>query len=539
MTKWFPAATTAEQAFAGVQQATPPTGSVQDAPTSSVSGMRQLSYFGRVNYSYNSRYLATFNIRRDGSSFFSPDNRWATFPSVQVAWRVSQEKFFEKLNWDWLQNFKVRFSYGAAGNNQIGSDLWRNLYSSSGTSGGYAATDASISPAYIPSTVMPNPNIKWETNYSANLGFDIDMFNKLSLSVDLYNNKTKDLLLLANIPPINGYTTQQQNVGKTQNKGIEIQLNYRAVNTKNFNYTTSFNISFYKNKILALQRGVDSYITQSGWVNGLGDFLVQVGQPVGQFYGFVSDGRYTVDDFNYTQNTDGSYTYTLKSDVANSYALLGNKQPQPGSMKVKKMNTASTSMLIGDSDRVVLGNAQPKFFGGFNNQFRYKSFDASIFVNFSVGAKEYNANKIEFTSQYNVVNNNLLSTMSDRWINFDEMGNKISDPQTLASVNAHTKMWTPTTGNYSLYSYAVEDASFLRITNITLGYSLPQNLVSKTGFISRMRVYATVNNLYTFTNYTGYDPEASTRRSNPLTPGVDYAAYPRSRTFVAGLNIYF
>ncbi|CAH0194163.1 MULTISPECIES: TonB-dependent receptor [unclassified Pedobacter] len=521
-----------------------PANTIQDRPTSLISGTRQFSVFSRASYGFKNKYLATVNFRTDASSLFAEGKQWGYFPSAQVAWRVTEEKFVKDLNLDWLDNFKVRFSYGAAGNNRIGQDLFRTLFYLSSTTGGYADTDGSVSTGLISGTatgnILSNPNITWETNISKNLGIDIDLFkNKLSLNLDYYDNRTKNLLLNANVPQTTGYATQQQNVGKTQNRGFELQLNYQAVKTKNFSYNTSFNISFNKNKIVELQNGVNSYITQSGWVNSLGDFKVEVGQPVGQFYGFVSDGRYTVDDFTYVQNaTTGAYTYTLKPTVANSRVLLGNRDPQPGDMKVQKLSSSS-SMMIGDDDRTVLGTAQPKFTGGFNNQFAYKNFDLTVFVNFSYGSKVYNANKIEFTSQYNVKDNNLLAVMNDRWQNFDANGVKLTDPALLTAMNANTSLWTPTGGNYALTSYAIESGSFLRISNLTLGYSLPQALIRKTGFISKLRVYGTVNNLYTITGYTGYDPEANTRRSNPLTPGIDYAAYPRSRYILAGINMVF
>ncbi|WP_199138939.1 SusC/RagA family TonB-linked outer membrane protein [Pedobacter sp. ASV12] len=538
--KWFPINISADEAFASIQKAEPPVGSVQDKPTSLISGSRQLSFFARASYGYLGKYLATLNFRRDGSSFFAKGKRWGNFPSAQLAWRASEEDFIKDLKWDWLSNLKVRASYGIAGNNRIGQDLFRTLFTANSTAGGYAASDGSVTTGLIAGSVLANPNITWEKNISGNLGFDIDLFkNRVSLALDLYDNRTKDLLLNANIPPINGYNTQQQNVGKTQNRGLEIQLNAQVVKTRDFTYNAGINFSFNKNKILELQNGVQSYVAQSGWVNSLADFKVEVGKPVGQFYGFVSDGRYTVDDFNYTQNTTtGVYTYTLKPGIANSRVLLGNKDPQPGDMKVKKLSSSS-SMLIGDDDKTVLGTSQPKFTGGFNNQFAYKNFDLTVFMNFSVGNKVYNANKVEFTSQYNVKDNNLLAVMNDRWRNFDANGVKVTDPVQLTAMNANTTLWTPTTGNYALTSYAIENGSFLRITNVTLGYTLPSEMLKKTGFISRLRVYATVNNLYTFTNYTGYDPEANTRRSNPLTPGIDYAAYPRSRFVLAGLNLTF
>lgn len=538
--KWFPINITADEAFASIQKAEPPVGSVQDKPTSLISGSRQLSFFARASYGYKGKYLATLNFRRDGSSFFAKGQRWGNFPSAQLAWRASEEDFMKDLKWEWLNNFKVRASYGIAGNNRIGQDLFRTLFTANSTQGGYAASDGSVTTGLIAGSVLANPNITWEKNISGNLGFDVEMFNnRVSLALDLYDNRTKDLLLNANIPPINGYNTQQQNVGKTQNRGIEIQLNAKVVQTKDFSYNAGINFSFNRNKILELQNGVQSYVAQSGWVNSLADFKIEVGKPVGQFYGFVSDGRYTVDDFTYTQNTTtGAYTYTLKPGIANARVLLGNKDPQPGDMKVKKLSSSS-SMLIGDDDKTVLGTSQPKFTGGFNNQFAYKNFDLTVFMNFSVGNKVYNANKVEFTSQYNVKDNNLLAVMNDRWKNFDANGVKVTDPAVLTAMNANTTLWTPTTGNYALTSYAIENGSFLRITNITLGYTLPQELLKRTKLISRLRVYATVNNLYTFTDYTGYDPEANTRRSNPLTPGIDYAAYPRSRYILAGLNLTF
>ncbi|RZL61944.1 MAG: SusC/RagA family TonB-linked outer membrane protein, partial [Pedobacter sp.] len=339
--RWFPINITAEEAFAGIQKAEPPTaGSVQDKPTSFQSGSRQFSFFARASYAYKGKYLATLNYRRDGSSFFAEGKRWGDFPSAQIAWRLSEEDFFKKLDVKWIDQFKIRASYGLAGNNRIPQDLFRTLFSANSTQGGYAATDGSVTTGLIAGNVLANNNITWEKNISANLGFDIELLkNRVSVALDLYDNRTKDLLLNANIPPINGYNTQQQNVGKTQNRGIEIAVNAAVVKSKDFTYNAGINFSFNKNKILELQSGVQSYVAQSGWVNSLADFKVEVGKPVGQFYGFVSDGRYTVNDFNYTQNTTtGVYTYVLKPDVANSRVLIGNREPQPGDMKVKKLS---------------------------------------------------------------------------------------------------------------------------------------------------------------------------------------------------------
>lgn len=540
-TKWLPVDLTPEQAFAGIQKATPPANAIQDAPTTSEGENRLFSLFGRAAYNYKGKYLASFIIRNDASSLFAPENRNALFPSGQLAWRLSEEQFMKDLKLDWLGSAKIRASYGAGGNNRIATDLWRVLYLG-GSNYGYAVDDA-VTPGFAPNA-LANPYIKWETTVSRNLGLDLNLFNnRLTATVDFYSNSTKDLLLLAKVPVTTGWTEQQQNIGKTANKGIELQLGGIVANTKNFAYNINFNISLNRNKIVSLgndQYGNpnQSYSVSSGGINGF-DFLVQVGGPIGQFYGYVSDGRYGLDDFDVTYNaTANSYSYKLKAGIPSARAIaLGGKDPQPGDMKLKKISGNPGDDITVD-DRTVLGNAFPKFAGGINQQFSYKNFDASIFMNFSIGNKTYNANKTEFTGQYLYKDNNMLAVVKDRWQSFDANGKKVTDPVQLAAMNENTSFWTPPGGQYILTSYAIEDGSFLRVSNITVGYSLPQKLLAKSRVFSRVRVYGTVNNLYTFTNYSGYDPEANTRRG-PLTPGVDYAAYPRSRYILAGLDISF
>jgi len=539
--KWLPVDITAEQAFAGIQKATPPSGAIQDPATTSESSTRLFSLFGRTSYNYKSKYLASFIIRRDGSSLFSPENRYAVFPSGQLAWRLSEEEFFKSADIGWMDNVKIRASYGAGGNNRIGLDLYKTLYAAS-SNHGYAITE-SVTPGFAPST-FANPNIKWETTISRNLGLDLSFLrNRINATLDLYSNNTKDLLLTAQIPVTSGYVNQTQNIGKTSNKGIELQLNSMVVNNNNFNYSISFNISKNINKIVSLgvdQYGVEksSYTVASGGVNGQ-DFLVEVGGPIGQFYGYISDGRYKIEDFDANYNsTSNTYSYVLKPGVPNASAIaLGGKAPQPGDMKLKKLSDTPGD-LITEEDKTILGNAFPKFAGGLNQQFSYKNFDASVFMNFSIGNKTYNANRTEFTGQYLYKDNNMLADVANRWKWFDENGMKITDPAVLEQMNANTSFWTPAAGQYILTSYAIEDGSFLRISNITLGYSLPDKLLKRSKVFSKFRIYGTVNNLYTFTGYTGYDPEANTRRG-PLTPGVDYAAYPRSRYILAGLDISF
>lgn len=536
--KWLPSDITPEQAFAGIQKATPPAGMLQDAPTTSQAEQRLFSLFGSLNYAFDKRYRATLTLRRDGSSLFAPERRYGVFPAAALAWEVSQEKFMDRVNF--IRDVKLRLSYGATGNVRIDPDLWKTMFLASSTEG-YAFAESVTPGFYAP--VLANSQLKWETTVARNLGLDFSLFNRrLNASVDFYLNNVKDLLLRQRVPQTSGYDGQLKNVGRTENKGIELQLGGDIVRARNFSWNASFNVAHNTNTIVNLGTNsagelLNDYLVESGWISATyQDFKVEVGKPIGQFFGYITDGFYTVDDFNYDAATQ---TYTLKAGIANTRNVaLGNRDPRPGDLKLKKLSNSS-DMMISTDDRTVLGNAQPKLTGGLNQQFRYKGFDASIFLNFSIGNKVYNANKLEFTTQYLYRDNNMLDFMKDRWKWYDDNGALVTDPDALRKLNADTKYWTPPAGQYFLHSFAIEDGSFLRINNLTFGYTLPESLVKRTKAISQFRVYATVNNLATITGYSGYDPEANTRRSNPLTPGVDYAAYPRSRLFLAGVNVTF
>jgi TonB-dependent starch-binding outer membrane protein SusC len=542
--RWFPAGTSSSDAINNPDLAVPPSGETQTATDLEFEKSTLLSYFGRANYSFLGKYVATLSMRYDGSSKFNTGNRYKAFPSASLAWRISEEPFMKGTD-SWLSNLKLRASYGTAGNNRIRDDLFVTTFETNNN--GYAF-DNNVTPALTP-RALANSQLEWEVTTSRNLGLDVAFLNnRFNASVDLYSNNTDDLLLEARIPSHSGWTTQIQNTGKTRNKGIELQLAANLIKKTNFNWTANFNLSSNRNKIVSL--GIDptgqplkSFLASSGWmsVGFTEDFLVEVGQPIGQFYGFVTDGRYEIDDFNVTNN-NGVYSYVLKPGIANSYNLIGNRNPQPGDLKLQKQSPVDPSdpgsYLITAADRKVLGNAQPKFIGGLNQQFTYKGFDMSVYMNWSVGNKVYNANKIEFTSQYNNKDNNLLNEMSGRWRSY-ENGVAVTDPEKLRAMNANTSMWNPLTSAYFLHSYAIEDGSFLRLNNLTLGYTLPASLIKRTKLVSNLRVYATANNLWTITGYSGYDPEANTRRRTPLTPGVDYAAYPRSRYILAGLNVTF
>jgi TonB-linked SusC/RagA family outer membrane protein len=525
-TRYFPADISAEKALANMGLGSAPTGSSQPLPTSfEEPAARIASFFGRITYAYDDKYLVNFNLRSDRSSKFNSEKGTLVFPSGSFAWRFSKEKFFDNIKW--MSDGKLRIGYGAVGNNRIGNLLYQQLY---GVTGEYAFNH-SILPGFSP-IALSNPDLRWEKNTSQNYGLDLNMFNnKVNLSVDVYKNSAKDLLLSVAIPPTTGYTSQLQNIGATSNRGIEIQLGANPIKKKDFTWNTNFNIAFNKNRVESLG-GVQQQTKNSGWQgsDGVDDYLVKVGEPIGLMYGFVTDGFYGVDEFDYNTTTKA---YTLKAGIA-ANGVYGI--PQPGMLKWKDLN--GDGVITADGDRQVIGNANAKFTGGWTNQFTYKNFDFSVFVNFVVGNDIYNANKIEWTDGA-FGNLNMLSEMNNRFTNINAQGQVVTDPTELKTLNANATIWTPVrVQRWWLHSWAVEDGSYLRINNLTLGYSLPKDLLSKIK-ISNIRFYGTVNNLATLTGYSGYDPDVSARRSDPLTPGVDFAAYPRARTWLVGLNVTF
>ena len=531
--KWFPTSVSANEAFANIQLASPPSGLVQDAPKAGRLPDRLLSYFARANYIYKNKYILTASMRADASSVFAAGNQWGYFPAGSLAWKITEENFLKDSKA--ISELKLRVGLGQSGNNRIGSFLYDTFFTTSSDYG--YAFGSNVTPGATTGNIMANKNVTWEKAISKNAGLDFGfMKGKIYGTLDVYQTDTKDLLLLAKIPQTSGYTYQYQNSGSSQNKGIEFSVGSAIINKENFTWKIDANISSNKNIIKSLGSNASSsanyYLQPSGWQNSLFDFLVQVGKPVGTYWGYVTEGRYEISDFDYNSTTQ---VYTLKSGIASSAAVANGARPvQPGDLKLRDLNNDG---VIDTKDQTDLGNAQPKFYGGFNQTFRYKNWDMSLFFNFSVGNKVYNANKIEYTTQYLYKDNNMLAEVANRWRWFDDNGNKVTDPTALAALNANTTGWTPPAGAYILHSYAIEDGSFLRLNNVTLGYSLPKGSLEMLG-IKNFRLYATVNNLFTITGYSGFDPEANTRR-NPLTPGVDYSAYPRSRFILSGVDITF
>lgn len=493
-------------------------------PRSFEEQTKLLSFFSRLNYTFDDKYLVTLTMRADGSSVFGDGNRWGYFPSASVAWRVLNESFMERYK-SVFNDLKVRVSYGTAGNNRIDPSLFETLFEPGAF---YGLNNRQVT-AFRPNN-LGNEFLKWETTVSRNVGLDMAFLNnRVQVTLDAYQNTTRDLLVNVQIDPTSGYKNQMKNIGNTTNKGIELQVNGVPVTNKNFTWNSNFNISFNKN-VIDTYGTSDFELFQSGWAgsNAPFDYIARVGSPVGTIWGLVNDGFYTINDFNYNNGV-----YTLKEGVANNKSVTA-LDPKPGVIKYRDLNGDG---IVDDKDRTIIGDTQPAFFGGLNNQFTFKNFDLSVFVNFQYGNDVLNANKLEFTSGY-TPNSNLLSIMNNRWRNVNDQGQVVTDPTELAELNKNATLWSPLTTSTSFYvnSWAVEDGSFIRINNISLGYTLPTNLSAKAK-ISKLRVYGTVNNLKVFTNYSGYDPEVNTRRNSPITSGVDYSAYPRSRAYIFGVNL--
>jgi TonB-dependent starch-binding outer membrane protein SusC len=445
-------------------------------------------------------------------------------------------------NVNFISDLKFRAGWGRIGNNRIADYLYLTTFRNDGTY--YYGVNNEAIIAYF-SGGLVNEDLIWESTENRNFGIDISLFNRrIDLSVDYYDNKSKDLLLNVPVASTFGYSTQIQNIGKTSNKGLEFQLNAIVLKKPNgFNWNMNFNISFNKNKVEGLGLNQTQFFPAASWgVSGQpNDYIVRIGSPVGSMWGLVTDGFYTTEDFNYDAV---SSRYTLKPGVVNNASIIG--VVQPGSIKFKDLNNDSLVDITKDSK--IIGNPTPKFTGGLNQQFSYRRWDASIFVNFSYGNDVYNANKIELTNAYSN-NSNMLGVMADRWKVVTETGataqwvngnNVYGIPKDqLAALNANAKIWMPikSSGAFYPHSWAIEDGSFLRINNITVGYTVPAKKIIGLK-MSQLRFYFTANNVAIITNYTGYDPEVSVRNS-PITPGLDYSAYPKSRSFIFGVNAAF
>lgn len=497
-----------------------------------------LSFFGRLNYTLLDRYLFSFNMRADAASKFAENNRWGYFPAASVAWRIKNEPFLRNSNT--ISDLKLRIGVGSVGNNRIDDYLFLTTYKNDGTY--YYGINGQTVMSYYPAGLV-NPDLKWESTFNRNIGVDISLLkNRLNVSLDYYNNQSKDLLLFVPISSTYGYTTQYQNIGKTSNRGVELQVSsVLLTSSKGLTWNANLNLAYNKNSIDQLGRNQQQFFPAASWgVSGQPtDYIVRIGQPVGSMYGLINDGFYTLDDFNYNAGI-----YTLKQGVVSNAGIVG--VIQPGMVKFRDLNGDGVVDL--NNDRTIIGNPNPKVTGGLNQQFSFNQWDISLFINFALDYDVYNANNVELTNGY-TSNSNMLKSMENRWKVVTPTGRTAQwvvgntvygiDPLSLDILNAGAKIWQPirSSGAFFPSSFAIEDGSFVRFNNFTVGYSIPSVKVKKLG-LSKLRFYLTANNFAIITSYSGYDPEVSVR-NNPLTPGLDYSAYPKSRSFIFGINASF
>lgn len=472
------------------------------------------SLLGRINYGYKSKYLFTASFRSDGSSRFPSQNKRSYFPSGSVAWRISKESFMRNI--PAITDAKFRVSYGTTGNNRVGdfsylSSITFPLFAY------YSYNNAQpIRSAFLSS--IGNLDLKWETTTQSNIGFDLGILkDRISFTADVYRKTTKDLLLNAQLPFTTGYQNAFKNIGKMQNQGLEFTVNTMNIQRKSISWSTNFNISFNQSKVLELTQNQDaltSTVNFTGNYNNVPLYIAKIGQPVGQIYGAIFDGIYQFNDFD--KLPDGRYI--LRTDITTN----GNARNviQPGDMKYKDING---DLVVDTKDFTVIGRGLPIHTGGISNNFTYNGFDLNVFFQWSYGNDIVNANNIIYG--YNGLNNrarNLYASYADRWT-------PTNPSNTLPRA----------AGSRPVYygSNIVEDGSFIRLKTVSLGYNFKPNILRRAK-IKSLRLYASAQNLYTWTNYSGSDPEVSVRNS-ALTPGFDYVSYPRAQTITFGINTTF
>lgn len=500
----------------------------QGTPTSITSevnrGDNLISFFGRVNYNLKDKYLVTATLRADGSSRFSTSHKWGVFPSVSVAWRLSEEPFVRQL--EYFSDLKLRLGYGLAGNDRVGNYLSLDILSSAP----YPSGDA-LSPGYAPDGILNN-ELRWEANKTFNVGLDIGLFDQRLLIVpEFYINKSSDLLLRSRIPTSAGFKNLMRNIGSTKNVGIDFSVTSVNIESDDFRWTTNFNVSKNKNTIDALS-GEPYFLEEARFGYNDKTHIIEVGKSIGQFYGYKTLGLYQVDDFDYDKATK---TYTLKEGVA----YMGDRaKVRPGDWKFADLNQ---DRVINEKDKTVIGCSLPKFYGGINNTINYKQWDFNVFFTYSFGGEVFNATKLTNTkvgaTHYNAL---AVADKAHRWVTINSSGELVTDPAELSALNAGktvASLFDMEVGDNYVHSWAVEDASFLRLSNLSVGYSVSRKILRKIN-LRKLRFYVTGSNLLLWTPYSGFDPEVSTR-GNALTPGVDYGAYPRNRSFTIGFNATF
>ena len=519
-----------------------------EATTSLSSPERTASFFGQANYNYDHKYLLSVTMRADGSTKFAPGEQWGYFPSVSGAWVLTKEGFLEDN--PLISNLKLRAAIGMAGNNRIDDDLWRYLYQVNSTSGpafGEATENGEQWYGMGDGKTYPNTKIKWETTLTRNVAFDLGLFNdRLTITPEFYWNTTKDLLYWSDVPTVSGYTKQMRNVGQVTNKGFELSINGDILRGKD--YVLSGNLTFGFNKMVVDKlNGTDDVIWDQNdrWKSSYNDYCLRVGDQVGLIYGFVYDGLYSMDEFDFDPNQnflaipkEGTVQNLVYNDSNSGSATL------PGKIKFKDLNGDG---VIDEKDRTVIGNTNPKYQGGFGFSGSWKDLDFTINFNYMIDFDVNNATAYQLSSSEGNKNkfHNVLTKFRDSWHYFNPAdGDNYyknywidNTVDVYRAANEGVTLWNPTdVVNKVTHSYFIEDGSFLRCQDITVGYTFPSKLTKKWG-MSKLRLYASASNLFIITGYSGYDPEVDVQTG--LTCGMDYNRYPRSRSFVFGTNITF
>ena len=509
------------------------------------------SFFTRETYNYDDRYLLTYTFRRDGSSNFGPDNRWGSFHSVAGAWRFSNEEFVRKFAGKWLSNGKLRLGWGQTGNSNIGSGKWSSDMSSIGTG---------LGTAYRPLRIA-NLNVHWEKQEQTNIGLDLGLFHdKLGITVDVYKKTSKDMLMPMQLPSYMGTSGNTSsalaapfgNFGSIENKGLELTINAHPITTKNFSWDSEFEISWNKNKLTKLSG------TSSAAILGVGQWndvvsKSDVGQPLFQFYGYVTDGVYT--SYEDIEKSPKPVSYG-GSDGYNKYNTVW-----VGDVKYKDISgpDGKPDGKIDENDRTYIGNPMPKYTFGWTNTFRYKDFDLTIFVNGSVGNKVYNYIRMKLDAMKSVWQNQSSTVLGRSHITaidpnkdysngykghnanvmyhwYDDIDNvQVTNPTSIPAAHLNDP-----NENTRVSDRYIENGSYLRVKNITLGYTFPKQWIKHIG-LENLRLSCNIQNLWTITGYKGYDPEigASTSDMNGYVYGLDNGRYPSPTVYSFGLNVTF
>ena len=534
---------------------------------------RTASFFGQVNYNFDHKYLLSATFRADGSTKFAPGNQWGYFPSISGAWVVSEEKFMKSIKW--INMLKLRAAIGMSGNNRIDNDMWRQLYEINTTGGpGFGETTLYGEQYYgnAGGAKFANKEIKWETTITRNIAADITLFGgRLTITPEFYWYTTKDLLYKSDIPSTLGYTSQMQNIGQVTTKGFEFSVNGDIIQGKDYVLSGNISFGFNKKKIDKLN-GTDNVVWDQNnrWKSAYNDYCLKVGSEVGLIYGFVYDGLYSMDEFYFDPlnnfqavpwGSSAADNGTSKNcgpredgyvTVINDVSGTSNSgiATMPGKIKFKDLNGDGR---ITEDDRTVIGNTNPRVQGGFGLSGQWKDFDFTANFTYMLDFDVNNATAYALSSSVGNKNkfNNVLEKFNNGW-QYNDITGKLTGTKgdilyklyyvddglsIYKRANAGRTLWNPTDVTTNLtQSYFIEDGSFLRCNDITIGYTIPSKIIKKIG-LTKARFYVSATNLFIITDYSGYDPEVDIQTG--LTCGMDYNRYPRSRSFVFGTNITF